>query len=145
MTSDVSNSDLSILIIDDSIALRSITADILESHGYRVSQAGTGGEGIDLFKEKPFDLIILDVNMPDMDGAETYRELLVLSPTVNVIIYSTDSQTAVSKRFAPLAIPYYLHKPVDMTVLLETVKSLIQGPDSLTHSNCRQDECIYPT
>ena len=142
MSSGETKSSFSILIIDDSRAMRSITADILESFGHRVWQAESSEEGIALFLERPFDLVILDVNMPDMDGAQTYRELLLVNPTVNVIVYSSEPQTAVSRKFAPLAVPYYLHKPVDMTLLYETVEIAVRGSELLAHHDFRQMEGI---
>ena len=142
MASDVISPSFSILIVDDSSAMRAITADILESFGYVVYQAGTGQEGVALFQEHAIDLVILDVNMPDMDGAQTYRELLMLDPKVNVIVYSSDSQTAVSKKFAPLAVPYYLHKPVDTNLLFDTVEVALNGPELLTHPNSWQEESV---
>ncbi|MEM7334119.1 MAG: response regulator [Chloroflexota bacterium] len=135
----------SILIIDDSSAMRSITSDILESFGHRVWQAENSKDGLSLFEEIYFDLVILDVNMPDMDGPKVYRELLLLNPTVNVIVYSSESQTAVSAKFAPFAVPYFLHKPVDITLLYETVNIAIKGSELLTHNNVWQDKNVLLT
>lgn len=130
-----------ILIIDDSKPLRETTADILSSFGYTIYQASTALEGMALYEVQLIDLVILDVNMPDIDGAQLYRDLLLLDPEVNVIVYSTDPYTAVAERFSPLTIPYFLHKPVDLTDLFETVELTLKGPE-LLHNDFRQRKSI---
>ncbi len=142
MTVGTTKQNFSILIIDDSSAMRNITADVLESFGHTVYQAETGDQGVTIFGQKTVDLVILDVNMPDMNGPQTYRELLLIDPQVNVIVYSSESKTAVSRKFAPLAIPYFLHKPVDLTLLYETVEIAVRGSDLLLHHDAWQEEGV---
>lgn len=132
----------SVLVIDDSTAIRETTADILASVGYEVVQASGGIAGLAVYETQFFDLVILDVNMPEMDGVETYRELMLLDPEANVIVYSTESKTAVSKRFAPLAIPYFLPKPVDISILFNTVRLAISGTELFAYANVGQNEPV---
>ena len=66
------------LIIDDSKAILAVVASWLELRGYQVTTAESGEEGLQRFSEKPFDLVVLDVEMPRMNGfqvASTIREL----------------------------------------------------------------------
>ena len=114
-----------ILIIDDSTLMREIASDMLKLLDLAVLTAANGAEGMTIFQQNPIDLILLDVNMPIMNGAETYRALLELNPDVNVIICSTESQSKVQVRFGELPIPIYLHKPFDTAVLLDTVQNML--------------------
>lgn len=131
-----------ILIIDDSKPLRETVADILSSIGYTTHQAGSAIEGMALYETHLIDLVIMDMNMPDQNGAEMYRELLMIDPEVNIVIYSADPFTAVSKRFAPLAIPYFLQKPVSLRDLYETIELALKGPELLSHSQFWQRKAI---
>ena len=77
-----------ILIIDDDVVTREILNEILEMEGYQVANAGNGKTGLRLHREEPFDLIITDIIMPEMEGLETIRELRRISPKVKIIAIS---------------------------------------------------------
>ena len=64
-----------ILIVDDDREIRDLAALILEGAGYQVGTAGSGFGALDAVSGRTYDLILLDVNMPDMDGWETLRLL----------------------------------------------------------------------
>jgi len=64
-----------ILIVEDSFITRDMERSLLESFGYEVSEAGDGVEALERLREKPFDLIIADLQMPNMDGFELTRRL----------------------------------------------------------------------
>jgi len=122
-----------VLIIDDSAPIREIASDMLRLLDLTVLTASNGVEGVTFFQQFPIDLILLDVNMPIMNGAETYQALLDIDPTVNVIVCSTEPQSKVQFRFGELPVPAYLHKPYDMGVLLEAVQNMIADRSLLTH------------
>ena len=67
----------SILIVDDSPTVRAIFQDYLESAGYRVREAENGHQGLDLLREQSFDLVLSDMEMPEIRGAEFRHGLLV--------------------------------------------------------------------
>ncbi|OLP16119.1 DNA-binding response regulator, partial [Leptolyngbya sp. 'hensonii'] len=64
-----------ILVVDDDVNLRSNLAQYLMSRGYLVQEAASGVEGVVLFEQQPFDLIVSDITMPEMDGFEFCRHL----------------------------------------------------------------------
>jgi CheY-like chemotaxis protein len=64
-----------ILAIDDERRVRDIIGEMLEMNGYAVVKAGSGAEGLEKLAEGGFDLVILDVKMPGMDGYETYEQI----------------------------------------------------------------------
>ena len=57
-----------ILVVDDDEIIRSLVKETLEEEGHTVVTAGTGAEGLDCVKRRDFDLVFLDLKMPDMDG-----------------------------------------------------------------------------
>jgi len=62
-----------ILVVDDQADIRELTGTVLENAGYRVETRGSGTEALDLVAQQPFDMVLLDINMPGMDGWETLR------------------------------------------------------------------------
>ncbi|OQY11063.1 MAG: hypothetical protein B6I30_07705, partial [Desulfobacteraceae bacterium 4572_187] len=75
-----------ILIIDDEADIRSLLSNILNQEGYRVKAASCGREGVTLFKSAPFDLVITDIRMPEMDGLEVIRQIRQMDEDIEVII-----------------------------------------------------------
>ena len=77
-----------ILVIDDTEAVRSLFRTIIERAGHAVVEAVSGHEGIRLFKESPTDAVITDMHMPDGGGLEVIRELRVARPDVRILAVS---------------------------------------------------------
>jgi CheY-like chemotaxis protein len=79
-----------ILVIDDEAAIREITRETLEAHGYRVLTANDGAEGIAVFTEnlKSINAVITDIMMPVMDGSAAILELKKIDPDVRIIAAS---------------------------------------------------------
>ncbi len=77
-----------ILVVDDEDSIHLLYKEELEEEGYQVISAMTGEEGLKLFKEEEPDLVILDINMPGMDGIEVLRQMKQMKPDVPVILSS---------------------------------------------------------
>lgn len=77
-----------ILCIDDSEQSLSIRKFMLETRGYRVLTASSGREALDVFQQASIDLVLTDLVMPEMDGAEVIRVLKQLSPETPMILIS---------------------------------------------------------
>jgi len=75
-----------ILIVDDERAMRRTLADLFESKGHRVEGAASGPEALEKISRQPFDLVILDLKMPGMDGAEVLAAARPLAPDTVFII-----------------------------------------------------------
>jgi DNA-binding NtrC family response regulator len=76
----------SVLIIDDEAAIRESLQTLLEMDGYTTETAESGKEGLTRAGEKPFDLILLDVALPDANGIDLLAELRQRDPNLPVII-----------------------------------------------------------
>jgi CheY-like chemotaxis protein len=77
-----------ILVIDDDQAVRLTIQLVLERAGHEVTLAGNGTQGVQLFGDDDFDLLIVDIFMPGMDGLETMRDIHRLRPDVPVVVIS---------------------------------------------------------
>jgi DNA-binding NtrC family response regulator len=75
-----------ILVIDDDKAMRDACYQILSRQGYQVELAGSARQGLSLLERSSFDVILLDLVMPDLDGLETLKKIRSLDPEVEVII-----------------------------------------------------------
>ena len=114
-----------ILIVDDDIALADITKDMLEDYNYNVELAGSIEEAYDKLTDGKYDLILLDINLPDGEGYEICQELRRVS-TVPVIFAS--ARTNVDDRVTGFEMggDDYLPKPYSMKELLVRINALIR-------------------
>jgi len=76
----------SILVVDDEASLRKVLRTSLTASGYDVDEAATGREALRAFQDRPFDLVLLDVNMPGMSGVETCRQIRALAPHSGIVM-----------------------------------------------------------
>jgi CheY-like chemotaxis protein len=77
-----------ILVIDDDARDRGLLVAVLEERGYEVILAGNGGAGLTLCHRRAPDAVVLDLNMPRMDGRSILRQLRILHPTLPVVVFS---------------------------------------------------------
>jgi len=75
-----------ILVVDDDEVIRSLFKETLEEQGHRVITVEAASEGLELVKQRDFDLIFLDLKMPGMDGAELFRQIKTVKPRLPVTI-----------------------------------------------------------
>src|SRR5258708_2643830 len=76
----------SILVIDDESEIREGLELLLTSEGYGVSCAGTGESGLAKLEERPFDLLLLDVSLPDRNGLDLLKEIRRRDPHLSVVL-----------------------------------------------------------
>jgi two-component system KDP operon response regulator KdpE len=81
-----SSQQFRVLVVDDESALRKVIRASLAASGYAVEEAETGGEAIRLIRQRPFDLVLLDVNMPGVNGLEACRQIRALAPHTGIVM-----------------------------------------------------------
>jgi len=116
-----------ILVVDDSISTREIEKSILESYGYIVSLASDGIEAFEKTKEFQFDLIITDVEMPNLDGfslTEKLRKDELYKNTPIILVTSLDKEEDKKKGILAGADAYIVKGDFEQSALLETVRNL---------------------
>jgi len=115
-----------ILIVDDDESVRDTTKAILESEGYIVDYAATGKEAIEKAQEATYNLALLDIRLPDVDGVELLKLMKNSVPRTRKIMvtgYPTmqNAISALNKNADA-----YLVKPIDMEKLLKLIKDQLQ-------------------
>ncbi|MBK9426062.1 MAG: Hpt domain-containing protein [Gammaproteobacteria bacterium] len=119
-----------IVVVDDSVTVRKATSRLLERHGYRVLTARDGLEAMQLLQEVRPDLMLLDIEMPRMDGFEVARQVRASEPLRTLPIAMITSRTGDKHREKALALGVnrYLGKPYQEDVLLAAVQELLAKP-----------------
>jgi putative two-component system response regulator len=116
-----------ILVVDDSPTIRQLVSKALEEAGFQVMTAENGKQAFTRIKERPPDLIISDINMPEMDGIELCKKTHA-DPNLAVIpfvIMSTNSDRAVMRRLLHWGASGYLVKPFNLEQIVITVERLL--------------------
>jgi len=115
-----------ILIVDDSFADRGTLKAILEERGYSVVTASTGAEAVARVKEKRFDIIFLDVKLPDTDGAQLFEQVKAIDPQVAVILMTGYSEEELVKRAISRGAYTCIYKPFNIDKILALVGEISQ-------------------
>ena len=110
-----------ILVIDDDVSILRVFKNILEKEGYQVEIAETGKDALEKIDNEKFDVCLVDVRLPDMDGTDLLLNITNDSRTIKIIItgFSTDE---VGKKAADYGADDFLVKPVKAEELIATVK-----------------------
>lgn len=112
---------MSILLVDDEARLRQTIARSLSARGYRVDEAATYRDAVAAVGRARYDLLLLDVNLPDATGWDVLRELEATGQSVPTVVFSAVPPSARRVReFRPLGV---LHKPFPIDALLRLVRS----------------------
>ena len=117
----------SILAIDDSASIRQMVNFTLKSSGYEVTEAVDGMDGLEKAKNKTFNLILTDQNMPRMDGLTLIKNLRALPQykSVPILMLTTESSDAMKQQGRTVGATGWLVKPFDPQKLIEVVKKVI--------------------
>jgi CheY-like chemotaxis protein len=111
----------SLLIVDDDHGIRAVLCWILENAGAQVTPAASGEDALDRMREKAFDLILLDINMPGMGGLEALDCIVQTYPQTRVIMLSADTTWNLNMATDRGACGF-LRKPFRVRELLEIVE-----------------------
>jgi len=118
-----------ILVIDDEAPMRRFVALALEKQGHAVAEAADGAEALKIMAERPVDLVITDLLMPETDGIETIMELRRLYPATKIIAISGggeyQSGTGFLRAAESLGADRTLTKPFQFQQLLPAVQALL--------------------
>src|SRR5579884_1171707 len=115
----------SVLIIDDELEIRESLQTLLEFEGYDVDAAANGAEGLSKLGERPFDLVLLDLALPDRNGIELLPEIRAVDPQISVIMITAYGTVEDAVRAMQSGATNFLQKPWDNEKLLADVRAAI--------------------
>ncbi len=118
-----------ILIVEDEPKNLTLLRDLLHVSGYSTIEATDGKQGVELAQSKKPDLILMDVQMPEMDGLEATRILKADATTSNIPVLALTSYAMKGdkERILKAGCDGYLSKPFDIQELLKTVAEYLSG------------------
>jgi two-component system cell cycle response regulator DivK len=121
-----------ILVIEDNEQNLYLTTFILEKHGYEAIQAREGGDGIRLAGQAKPDLILLDIQLPEMDGYQVAQALRSNPALVGVPIVAVTSYAMLGDRERILAAGCtgYIEKPINPDTFVDQIEAYLQGRTS---------------
>lgn len=123
-----------LLVTDDDPAIVRLVRAALEPEGFEIVEANTGAEAVRLMKEEPFDLVILDIMMPEMDGLEACRQIRQ-SSEVPIIFLSAKDEEADKVVGFTLGGDDYVTKPFKPRELVARVKARLRRSPAANSAN----------
>lgn len=111
-----------VLLVDDEEEFITTLAARLETRNLNVTTATRGQDAVDLTDRQDFDVIILDVSMPGMDGIETLRRIKEKHPEAEIIMLTGHGTIQTTVEAMKLGAEDYIEKPVEMPALLQKIK-----------------------
>jgi len=114
----------SLLLVDDNLDFLDSTKDVLEDKGYQVEIATNGKDALILETNKSFDVILMDIKMPGMNGVESYIKMKEKNPDVRVILITAYSLEDLTKRAREEGVCEILYKPLNMVKLVDSIERI---------------------
>jgi two-component system chemotaxis response regulator CheY len=116
-----------VLVVDDSATMRQQTRTLLQTNGYTVVEAGNGAEGLEAAKGASIGLVIVDVNMPVMNGIEMIGKLRKMESygKTPIFVLTTESSGNIVSQGKAAGATAWIVKPFNPQVLLAAVKKVL--------------------
>ena len=118
-----------ILVVEDNEKNMKLFRDVLVATGYRTLEATTGGEAVDMASEHTPDLVLMDIQLPDLDGVEALHRLRAdeRTATIPIVALTAQAMRGDRERFLAAGFDGYVSKPVNVRDLVETVRQHCDG------------------
>lgn len=132
-----------ILLADDSPQIRESLGRLLQRANYDVSFAAHGGQVLDLTFNEHFDLLLLDLNMPQMDGWDVLDRLASMKPGLPIIVIT--AQPNQREWITTAGAHALMEKPLDLPLLLQTIEDFLREPPvaALNHFSGKHERFRY--
>jgi two-component system cell cycle response regulator DivK len=121
--------DATVLVVEDNEKNMKLFRDVLQAAGYDTLEATTGSQAVDLATEHLPDLVLMDIQLPDIDGVEALGRLRASDRTTSLPVLALTAQAMEGdrERFLAAGFDGYLSKPVDVADFLATVRRYCEG------------------
>jgi len=120
---DMANEKANILIVDDDLDLGKSLEIILRREGYQVLTVSSGAQAMEAIRKQFFELILIDVVMPDMNGIETLKKIREISPQTRMVMMTGFAVASLVGKAIKVGVDGVLYKPFDVSVVLESLLS----------------------
>ncbi|TAF67371.1 MAG: response regulator [Cytophagales bacterium] len=118
-----------ILIAEDSSVIQNIATKVLSFQKFKITVAKNGKEVMQMLQNQTFDVILMDITMPIMDGMECSRQIRALEDTqkanIPIIAITGNAKNYTMNDFQKVGINDYMPKPINFDLLVEKVKAII--------------------
>ena len=130
-----------ILIVEDEPELQELLCAYLQDAGYAVAVAGDGAAALDLFRAQSFDLVLLDIMLPKIDGFGVCAQIRRQSQVPILLVTALDGEAQQLRGFG-LNIDDYVTKPFSMPVLLEKIRVILRRSGGAAESRLRYRDLV---
>ena len=117
-----------VLIVEDNDKNMKLARDVLQAKGYQTLEAITGEDGVKLAKEKKPDLVLMDIQLPGINGIEAFRQIRADANTSRIPVVALTASVTPTDRTAIAAAGFdaFLSKPINLKEFLDTVKRMVE-------------------
>ena len=118
-----------VLIIEDNEKNMKLARDVLQAKGYKTLEAVTGEEGVTLAKQHVPDLVLMDIQLPGINGIEAFKQIRADSRSAKVPVVALTASVTPTDRSAINAAGFdaFVSKPINLKEFVDTVKRLVEG------------------
>jgi two-component system KDP operon response regulator KdpE len=116
----------SILVVDDEPSLRKVIRASLAAGGYMVEEVGTGTDAVGLLQRRSFDLILLDINMPGLNGLEACRKIRSIAPNTGIVMVTVRDAEEDKVRALEAGADDYVTKPFRFRELVARIGAVLR-------------------
>src|SRR4030042_3821625 len=127
-----------ILVIDDEKSIRNTLQEVLEYEHHKVELSTNGPEGVELFENGSFDIVLCDIKMPGMDGIETLDNLMQKAREIPVIMISGHGNIDTAVEAIKKGAYDFIEKPLDLNRLLVTIRNATERTQLVTETKILQ-------
>jgi two-component system KDP operon response regulator KdpE len=137
MTSPQPSKKYSVLVVDDEPSLRKVIRASLAASGFAVEEAGTGKDAVAAIKLTPFDIVLLDINMPGISGVEACRQIRALAPRAAIVMVTVRDAEEDKVRALEAGADDYVTKPFRFRELVARLGAVLRRTNAVPDSEPR--------
>ena len=120
--------NVNLLIVDDDISILETVGDVFQDKGYNVAMVDNGSRAIRLVSRRYFDVVLMDIKMPGINGLDTYKEVKRIIPTAAVIMMTGDSKEKLVKKAIEEGAYTVIYKPFNVKKVIKIVEEALKKP-----------------
>jgi DNA-binding response OmpR family regulator len=114
-----------LLIVDDEDGLRMLLKSELEAHGYSVDEADGGNMATEMIDRNPYDVVILDIRMPDKDGLSVLKDIRAKKLPIKVVMLTGVGELKIARQSVEFGADDFLSKPIEFKNLLACIQRVV--------------------